>query len=50
MMILQNLTTTERRKSGESKYDRKLTELDAVTTRIRYRVNGVYIDYFMVGE
>ena len=27
-MILQNLTTTNRRKSDESKYDRKLTKLD----------------------
>ena len=41
LMILQNLTTTNRRKSDESKYDRKLTKLDVVTTRIRYRVNGV---------
>ena len=41
MIILQNLTTTNHRKSGESKYDRKLTEFDVVSTRIRYRVNGV---------
>ena len=41
MIILLNLTTTSHRKSGESKYDRKLTELDVVTTRIRYGVNGV---------
>ena len=26
-----------------NKYDRKLTELDVVITRIRYRVNGVYM-------
>ena len=39
MITLQNLKTTSHRKSGESKYDRKLTELDVVTTRIRYRVN-----------
>ena len=41
MVILQNLTTANQRKSGGSKYDPKLTELDAVTTRIRYRVNRV---------
>ena len=34
MIILQNLTTTNNRGSGESKYDRKVTELDVVTTRI----------------
>ena len=39
--VLQNLTTGSHRKSGESKYDRKLPELDVVTKRIRYRVNGV---------
>ena len=37
MKISQNLTTTNQRKSDESKYDRKLTELDIVTTRARYR-------------
>ena len=31
-MILQNLTTTNQRKSSKSKYVRKLTELDVVTT------------------
>ena len=41
MMIRENLPTTDHRKSGKSKYDRKLTELDVMTTRIRYRVNGV---------
>ena len=41
IIILLNLTTTNHRKSGESKYDRKLTELNVVTTRIRYRVNRV---------
>ena len=41
IIILLNLTTTSHRKSGESKYDRKLTKLDVVTTRIRCRVNGV---------
>ena len=38
MIILQNLTAANQRKSGESKYKRKLTKLDVVTTRIRYRV------------
>ena len=37
--ILQNLIKAYHRKSG--KYDRKLTELDVETTRIRSRVNGV---------
>ena len=41
MIILQNLTATNQRKSDKSKYDRKLTKLDTVTTRIRYRANGV---------
>ncbi len=41
MIILQNLITTYHRKSGKSKDDLKLTELDVVTMRIRYRVNGV---------
>ena len=40
MIIPQNLTTNHR-KSGERKCDRKLTELNVVTTRIRYRVNEV---------
>ena len=40
-MILQNLFKAYHRKSGKSKYDRKLTELDVETTRIRSRVNGV---------
>ena len=38
-MILQNLITTNHGKNGESKYDRKLTELDVVTTGIWFRVN-----------
>ena len=38
ILILHN-----HRKSGESKYDCKLTELDVVTTRIRYRVNEVTV-------
>ena len=41
ILILHNLTTANHRKSGESKYDRELAKLDVVTTRIRYRVNGV---------
>ena len=36
--ILQQVVTE---KSSESKYDRKPPELDVVTNRIRYRVNGV---------
>ena len=43
-MILQNLIEVYHRKSGKSKYDRKLTELDVETTRIRSRVNGVLVE------
>ena len=43
IIFIHNLTTANHRKSGESKYDRNLTELDVVTTRIRYRVNGVLV-------
>ena len=43
VIILQNLIKAYHRKSGKSKYDRKLTELDAETTRIRSRVNGVLL-------
>ena len=43
VMILQNLIKAYHRKSGKSKYDRKLTELDVETTRIRSRVNGVFV-------
>ena len=42
-MILQNLIKTSHRKGGWSKYDRKHPELDVLTTRIRYHVNGVII-------
>ena len=41
VIILQNLIKAYHRKSGKSKYDRKLAELDVKTTRIRSRVNGV---------
>ena len=41
VIILQNLIKAYHRKSGKSKYDRKLTELDVETTRIRSRVNGL---------
>ena len=41
VIILQNLIKACHRKSGKSKYDRKLTELDVETARIRSRVNGV---------
>ena len=40
LTVLQNLTTNQR-KSGEGIYVRKLTKLDVVIARIRYRVNGV---------
>ena len=45
VIILQNLIKTYHRKSGKSKYDRKLTELDVETTRIRSRdrVNEVLV-------
>ena len=44
MTILLNLQTTNHRKSGESKYDRKPCELDvAVTKRIRYGVKEVEV-------
>ena len=39
-IILQKLVKAYHRKSGKSKYDRKLTELDVETTRIRSRVIG----------
>ena len=41
IIILQNSIKAYHRKSDKSKYDRKLTELDVETTRIRSRVNGV---------
>ena len=37
MIILHNLAATNYRKSGKSKYDRKLTELDVVTTPGHFR-------------
>ena len=43
VIILQNLIKAYHRKSGKSKYDRKLTELDVETARIRSRVNGVLV-------
>ena len=41
VIILQDLIKAYHRKSGKSKYDRKLTDLDVETTRIWFRVNGV---------
>ena len=41
VIILKNLIKAYHRKSGKSKYDRKLTEIDVLTTRIRSLVNGV---------
>ena len=43
VIILQNLIKAYHRKSGKSKYDRKLTELDVETTWIRSRANGVKV-------
>ena len=43
VIILQNLIKAYHRKSGKSKYDRKLTELDVETTWIRSRANGVSV-------
>ena len=39
MIVLQNLITTNHRRSVKSKYDCKLTELNVVTKQIRYHVN-----------
>ena len=44
VIILQNLIKTYHRKSGKSKCDRKVTELNVEITRIRSRVNGVLDD------
>ena len=41
VIILQNLIKAYHRKSGKSKYDRELTELDVGTTRNWSRMNGV---------
>ena len=46
VIILHNLIKAYHRKSGKSKYDRKLTELDVEATRIRSRVNGVLVEQF----
>ena len=43
VIILQNLIKAYHRKSGKSKYDRKLTELDVETARIRSCVNRVLV-------
>ena len=38
IIILQNLMTTNHRKSGKSKFDRKMTEPDVVTmNRVQYK-------------
>ena len=42
--MLQNLIKTYHRKSGKSKCDRKVTELNVEITRIRSRVNGVLVN------
>ena len=41
MIVVQNLITTNQRRSVKSKYDCKLTELNVVTKRIWYHVNSV---------
>ena len=41
MIILQNLIGSNHRESDKNKYARKLPELDVLTTRIWYCVNGV---------
>ena len=47
MMILHNLITSNQ--GGKSKDDHKMTELDVVTMRIRYRVNEVlFYNYFII--
>ena len=46
VIILQNLIKTYHRKSGKSKCDRKVTELNVEITRIRSRVNGVLLYSF----
>ena len=40
MLMLQKLIQTNHRKGVGIEYDSKLTELDVVTMRIRYRVTG----------
>ena len=46
VIILQNLIKAYHRKSGKSKYDRKLTELDVETKRIRSRAfHGGTMEY-----
>ena len=47
VIILQNLIKAYHRKSGKSKYDRKLTELDVETTWIRSCVNRVSVAFFL---
>ena len=47
VIILQNLIKAYHRKSGKSKYDRKLTELDVETTWIRSCVNRVTVAFFL---
>ena len=47
VIILQNLIKAYHRKSGKSKYNRNLTELDVETTWIRSRVNGVSVAFFL---
>ena len=46
LTILQSLylvTTSHRKGCKSNKYDRKLTEIDDMTKRVRYRVNGAFV-------
>ena len=45
VIILQNLIKTYHRKSGKSKCDRKVTELNVEISQIRSRVSGVLNNY-----
>ena len=45
VIILEDLIKTRHRKSGKSKCDRKVTELNVEITRIRSRVNGVSVNF-----
>ena len=43
MIISQDSIPTNYRNTRKNQYDRKLTERDAVITRIRYHLNGKVI-------
>ena len=52
MIVLQNLTTINRRNNGRVEYDRKSTKLGVVTARIRYCVykRGLSVTISNVGS